>query len=67
MGIELVGVGVTNRLDRRDYVESECNLSNRASNFLYRRITRNHVTYPQSYSDTKHKECIHQKMAGGGW
>jgi hypothetical protein len=60
------GVGENDRqMHTGDCVESECNLSSQASNFLYRRITRNQARYnPPSYSDTIQKECIHQKKAG---
>ena len=40
-------------------------LSKRKPDFLYRRKIRNvRRTHPPSYSDTKQKECIHQKMVG---
>jgi hypothetical protein len=56
---------MTNRSDTRDCVESKCNFSSRASNFLYRRATRNQVKYIRlSYSDIIQKEFIHQKKAG---
>jgi hypothetical protein len=46
-----------------DWVESECNLSSRASNFLYRRKARNQTRY-NPLSDTIQKENIHQKKVG---
>jgi hypothetical protein len=57
---------MTNKYDTRECIVSECNLSNRATNFLYRGVTRNQVnrTHLLCYSDTIQKECIHQKMAG---
>jgi hypothetical protein len=56
---------MTDKFNTRGCVESECNLSSRALNFLYRRITRNQVKYNHlSYSDTIQKECIHEKKAG---
>ena len=66
MGIESAEMGVTNRHDPRECVESECNVQTKNRLFLYRRKNKKsqagHIL--PSYSDTKQKECIHQKMAG---
>jgi hypothetical protein len=56
---------MTNKNYMRKCVESECNLSNRASNFFIQENNKKPgETHPLRYSDTKHKECIHQKMVG---
>jgi hypothetical protein len=55
---------MTNRSDRRDCVESECNFSSRASTFYTEEQQETRRDTSESYSDTIEKECIHQKKVG---
>ena len=71
MGIESAGIGVTNRLNTRE-CGSECNLLNRASNFLYRRKQGSWVTHRQGTkrlldSYTKQRNANTEGLAGTTW
>ena len=53
------------RHDMRECVDSEC-IVQMNTRLLYAEENQEKPgrTHPQSYSDTKQKECIQQKMAG---
>jgi hypothetical protein len=62
LGADGQGVSENDRqMHTGDCVESECNLSSRASNFLYRRITRNQARYAHQVTVTQYKRNIYIK------
>jgi hypothetical protein len=63
MGIE--SVRTDRQTQARESAESECTVQTDTRLFYTEEKQKTRRTHPPNYSDTKQKECIHQKKKGG--